>query len=432
LPSFSERWQNIVQGCNLDLENKAINFVSMQDIAKFSGRDARLMVSIGTENRQPEVFRKYSVFATPVSRTRVAIVKGKGFEKIDESKLPPVQTHKTDFAFPEYLRKSRGEANFLRYAFNCGLLTQFTSRKALRPEYSAKARTTFTFRVDGNEPLSVEGAQFELDESYGDDEMLYLVEAKYKTPKSFSIRQLYYPYRNFVPEVKPRQVKNLFFAFEPNESEFRFWEYTFTDPEDIEKIDLVGSARYKIEFAKDPISPLKKYIVAPVEHQEAIQANNVYFLMDVPFYVADGIDDTAKLANFLGVDRRQGQYYGKGSVTLGLIEKRGNKFVLTPEGEKYVGLSPDERTKFFISRLVENPPVSEALHRIIAGERLGLPELMQITAKHDERISGNTVERRARCLRSYFKLIADVMGYLVVSKGAVSLHNTRDTLDGYR
>ena len=97
-----------------------------------------------------------------------------------------------------------------------------------------------------------------------------------------------------------------------------------------------------------------------------------------------------------------------------------------------IGLPPDERTRFFISRLVENPPVSEALHRIIAGETLGLPELMQITAKNDPNIHKSTVKRRAQCLRSYFKLIADVMGYLVVSEGSVSLHNPRGTLDGYK
>lgn len=39
--------------------------------------------------------------------------------------------------------------------------------------------------------------------------------------------------------------------------------------------------------------------------QGAIQANIVYFLMDVPFLVADGIDDAAEVATHFGVDRRQ-------------------------------------------------------------------------------------------------------------------------------
>ena len=79
--------------------------------------------------------------------------------------------------------------------------------------------------------------------------------------------------------------------------------------------------------------------------------------------------------------------------------------------------------------MVENPPVNEALHRIMAGEALGLPELKQVVSKHN--VHGETVKRRAECLRSYFKLIADVMGYLVVSEGIVSLHRPKETLDGY-
>ena len=168
----------MVRGCGLDL-TKPINFVSMQDIGKYSGWDPRLMISITSEKGQPEIFREHGVFAISLSRTKVAIVRGKGFEQIDETKFKAVQVHKTDFAFPEYLKTSKGEANFLRYAFNSGLLTRFTTRRGLRAEYAAKARTSFTFRVDGLEPLNAEGVQYELDESYGDDEVFYLVESKY-------------------------------------------------------------------------------------------------------------------------------------------------------------------------------------------------------------------------------------------------------------
>ena len=430
MPTFNERWLNVVRSCNLDL-TKPINFVSTADITKYGGMETRKMVSIETEKKNPEIFRQHGVFATPVSIKMVAIVQGKGFETLKEFDSPP-QVHKTDFSFPEYLRKwkSHSEAPFLTYAFNCGLVSKFTGRPALRSDFSGKARVYFKFRVDGHEPLNVEGAQIEVDSSFSDEERFYLCESKFEASPSFNIRQLYYPYRHFADKVKPKQVGNLFFSYESKAEEYHFWEYTFTDPDDYEKIDLIGSARYKVEFTKDP-QPLKKYVVAPVQ-QEAIQANNVYFLMDVPFLVADGIDDTAKIAQHFGVDRRQGQYYGKGITTLGLVERRGNKFTLTNEGERYIGLPPDERTRFFISRLVENPPVSEALHRIIAGETLGLSELMQITQRNDPKISGATIKRRALCLRSYFKLIADVMGYLVVSKGAVSLHNPRETLNGYK
>ncbi|MGP8125965.1 MAG: DUF6997 domain-containing protein, partial [Nitrososphaerales archaeon] len=362
---------------------------------------------------------------------KVAIVRGKGFEPIEEFK-EPVQTHTTAFAFPEYLKKSRGEANFVKYAFRCGLFTHFTGKRGLGSEYAAKSRPYFTFRVDGQEPLKVEGVQIELDDSYGNDEVFYTVEAKYTTPSSFNIRQIYYPYRAFVPEVKPREVKNLFFAYEPKVSEFRFWEYAFRDPDDYEQIELVRRARYKIQFTQNP-TPLKEYAVQPDKQMKALQANNVFFLMDVPRFVFDGIDDTAKIAQHLGVDRRQGQYNASAMKILGFIEDRGeHKFKLTNEGEEYIKLEPEEGTKYFVKRLMENPLVSEALRRILSGETLTLPELKEITKKNDLRIDKDTVKRRAECLFAYFKFIAEVMGYLKVQNGVISLLSAKETLNGYR
>lgn len=429
MPTFSERWLSVVQGVGLDL-SKPINIVSTEDIAKFGGRETRMMVSIDTESKQPDIFKKHGVFATPLSRTKVAIVRGKGFERIGEFGKPAT-IHKTDFAFPEYLKKSHGEANFLKYAYNCGLLSHFTKRPTLRPEYSAKARAYFTFRVDGHKPLNVEGAQYELDESYGDESLLYLVESKFTTPKSFNIRQLYYPFRVFAPEVKPREVKNLLFTYEPEEGEYRFWEYTFTDPDDYESISLVRNERFSVEFSKSPI-PLRRYEVQPVK-MEAIQANNVFFLLDVPFAVADGIDDTHKLANHLGVVNRQGIYYRDAMEILGFLTRHGHHSRLTSVGEEYLNTPVEERTRFFIKRLAEYPPVAEIIKRILSGEKIDSVKRTEIIERiYLNEVSKSTIPRRADCLRKFFEFIADVMGYCKVENGVISLANARETLNGYR
>lgn len=429
MPTFNERWANVVKGCGLDL-TKPINFVSTACITKFGEMETRKMVSIGTANKNPEIFRRHGVFATPVSIKTVAIVRGKGFEKV-ENIDSPLQIHKTDFAFSEYLRKSRGEAGYLTYAFNCGLVSKFTGRPALRTDFSGKARVRFTFRVDGLEPLTVDGAQVEVDSSFKDDEQFYLCESKFTTPDSFNIRQLYYPFRHFLTEVSPREVRNLFFAYEPEGDEYRFWEYTFRDPQDYEQIQLVHSGRYKVQFTKEP-EPLRKYAVQPTQ-MKALQANNIFFLMDVPYLVLDGIDDTAKIAQHFGVDPRQGQYNASAMKILGFIKDRGgHKLGLTSEGEEYIKLQPEERTKFFIGRLMENPLVSEALRRILSGETLTLRELKEITKKKDPRIGGDTINRRAECLFAYFKFIAEVMGYLKVQHGVISLLSAKETLNGYR
>lgn len=428
MPSFSERWSNVVRNCRLDL-TKPINIVSTSDIEKYGEWETRKMVSISSEKRQPEIFKQFGVFATPLSRVRVAIVKGKGFEKLEDI-TSPVQIHQTDFAFPASLRDSKGEANFLNYAFNCGVVGHFTGRPKLRSGFASRMRTYFTFRVDGLKPLKVQGAQIEIDGSFEDEANFYLAEAKYKTPESFNIRQLYYPFRAFHSKMQPRKVKCLFFAYEPGVDEYRFWEYVFRDPDDYEQIDLQRSARYKVAFTMNPL-PLKQYEVQAVQ-MKAIQANDIFRLMDVPFAVADGIDDIHKLAFHFGFTPRQSTYYRDGMEILGFIARSGSKSVLTNEGEKYINLPIEQRTKFFVRRLVEYPPVSEIIHRLLSGEEIGEKELEEIVARHDATIHKSTIGRRADCLRNYFAFFADVMGYCKVKKGRILLVNARTTLNNYR
>jgi len=122
LPTFNERWLNVIKNCRVDL-TRPINFISTTDIERYSlGWESRKMISIEGEDRNPEVFRHYDVFATPLSRTTIVVVRGKGFESLVEISKPPF-THETEYALPNYLKKTHGEANFLQYAFNCGLLS---------------------------------------------------------------------------------------------------------------------------------------------------------------------------------------------------------------------------------------------------------------------------------------------------------------------
>jgi hypothetical protein len=388
------------------------------------------MVSIDEEKENPEIFRRRGVFATPLSRTKVAIIRGKGFERLTDTNKS-AQIHRTDFGFPDYLRKSHGESNFLQYAFNCDLLSKFTGRPRLRSMYSAKGRAHFAFNVDGYGPFVVEGAQYELDQSYGDEETFFVVEAKYGTPESFNIRQLYYPYRVFLPEVKTRDVRILFFTFQPELSEYRFWEYTFSDPGDYEKIELLRSERYRVEVQQDP-KGLGKLEAKPIK-MEAIQANNIFFLMDIPSMVFDGIEDTQKIADQLGIVEREGRYYRDAMVILGFIAKRGHKSVLTGLGEEYLSTPVSQRTQFFLNRLIEYPPVAEIIRRILGGEKIDGAKRREIIERmYGSRISGDTIRRRADCLRKFFEFVADVKGYCKVENGVISMINIGETLNGFR
>lgn len=419
-PFLNERWQSVVQNCHLDL-TQPVNYVSTADIEKYGKKETRLMTSIETEKRNPEIFKQHGVFVIPLSRKQVVIVRGKGFHQVEDIDSP-LQVHKTSLAFPTSLKNSKGEAGFLEYAYYCELIGQFTQRPRLRRGFSTKRRGSFTFRVDANPQFKAEGVQIEVDASFEDEEKYYLAEAKYNVPSSFNIKQLYYPYKIFLPEMKPREVQNIFFAYNAKESTYNLWEYQFGDPDDFEQIELVKSARFRVEYTTK-LQPLIDYSVNPVQ-MGAIQANDVFKLMDLPFVVVDGIDDSHKLAVHYAFDERQSSYYRQGMEALGFISTRGNKYTLTELGNKYVQASVEARTKLFLRRLVEYPPVSEVIHRILSGEVITNRELESIASRHDPTIHKSTIERRAECLRTWFKWIADKTGYCEVTLEGISRKQT--------
>jgi len=427
LLSFSDRWNNIIKNCKIDL-TKSINIINTADIHKFGEKETRLMTSIGTESRLPDIFKKYGVFVIPVSMKQVAIVKGKGFHAIEQINSA-IQIHTTEFAFPASLQDSQGEAGFLNYAYYSGLLSKFTRKPNLRPGFAGKRRVYFDFRVDGSPLLKIDGAQMEVDASYESDDKYFLIEAKYKTPKSFNIKQLYYPYKYFLPKMKSMKIKNIFFAYEPTQNEYRFWEYNFKNPNDFEQINFIKNARYKINFTKKT-NPLKEYAIKPVK-MRAIQANDVHKMMDLPFAIIDGANNSKMLAKHFDFDERQSAYYSDAMRTLGFIINRGSRYILTEIGEKYVNLPVEKRTKFFLRRLVEYPPVSEIIHKILLDENIGDTEMQEIVAKHDATITKSTIARRAQCYKTWFKFIANTMGYCIVKNGIISRINQKETLNGF-
>jgi hypothetical protein len=154
--------------------------------------------------------------------------------------------------------------------------------------------------------------------------------------------------------------------------------------------------------------------------------------MDLPFLVADGIDDAHRLAIHFAFDERQSSYYEDGMMILGFIAERGNKYVLTSVGEQYIKLPVEQRTKFFLRKLAEYPPVNEVIQRILGGEVVGDRELQEITANYDPTIRKSTIPRRAQSLRSYFRFFADVTGYCKVENGKIARFNPKETLNAYR
>jgi len=423
---MDDGWKKIVDACNLDL-SKPINYVDMSLIQKYGGKDVRLLISMESEERLPRVFKESGVFVVPVSTKRVAIIHGKGFHHVEE--ISEVETHKTSFSFPSSVMHSEGESKYIDYAYSCGLISRFTGRSNLHLGFHGKRRTSFTFRVDGHGTLNVEQAQIEVDTSFEDDKELILLEGKSKVPRSFNIRQLYYPFKTFQRELDRKNIRNIFFAYDRRDMTYCLWQYRFKDPEDYEQIELVKSVKFRIESTR-PEAALREFEVSPVT-MGAIQANDIFKLMELPFLIHDGVDDAKRVAEHFQFDVRQSSYYRQGMERLGFVTERGPRYALTSVGEDFTRMPVEERTKFFLRKLFEYPPVNEIIRRLLSGQSVSNADLNQIVSEIDSGIAKSTIPRRASTLRRWFRWIADNTGYCEVNENGISPIRPSDTLRPY-
>ena len=376
MTTIDDGWKRIVDACNIDL-NKPLNYLDMSLIQKYGGKDVRLLLSIESEERLPKVFKEKGVFVVPVSTKKVAIVRGNGFHNVEE--ISKIESHKTSFSFPASVLHSEGESKYIDYAYSCGLISKFTGKSNLHLGFHGKRRTSFSFRVDGNGTLKVEQAQIEVDTSFEDDNDFFLLEGKSKVPRSFNVRQLYYPFKTFEHELERKHIKNIFFAYDHKEMAYCLWQYRFKDPDDYEQIELVKSAKFKIEPTTE-VTPLKNYEVSPVK-MGAIQANDIFKLMELPFLIHDGVDDARRVAEHFQFAVRQSSDHRQGMERLGFVSERGTRYVLTDVGEDFTKMPVEERTKFFLKKLFEYPPVNEIVRRLLSGESVSNADLDVIVAR---------------------------------------------------
>lgn len=132
----------------------------------------------------------------------------------------------------------------LDFAYAASLIRTFLENDILVLTIRGRKYTPqFSFRV-GNQQLTAESVQTEVDAGYEGKNQVVLIEAKNSKTNNTIIRQLYYPFRQWSHHTT-KIVKTLF--FEKREKYYSLWQFEFTDINDYNSIRLTKSCRYVID-----------------------------------------------------------------------------------------------------------------------------------------------------------------------------------------
>ena len=410
-----EKWDNILRQSKLDL-SKPVNYITTKRIKQISNEEPRLMAKIDTIEGLPSVFKQNGLFILPISRKEYAIVRGKGHHTFEHIVARPI-TYSTTVHFPSSVQGIESENAYLEYAKSCGLLEKLTSTNNLFRTFSGRRTTPrFNFLIN-NSTIEVNKAQIEIDavfESQNPEE-IFLFEAKVGIPSSFRIQQLYYPYRTL---MNGKPVRNFFFYFEPKLRIYLFWEYEFSLHYKFDSIKLIRGFQYRIKITKS-LSVKDYQKVSSDNSKTAIpQADDVNKIIQFPLRVFEGYNTSKKMIDAFGFVIRQSSYYSQAAEILGLIVSEHNyRHKLTSKGEQFLRL-PAEKRAGFICKLLPEFPVMNNIFIDISTDRNRIVTKQEIILllKKKSLLTGSTLERRARTIRSWFRWIRNNLGLVEVDE----------------
>lgn len=411
---IQDEWLKIVQTMGIDLASP-LSYVTASDIKRITGKEPRLVASMHSKDKLPEVFRDNGVFVLPVSGDSYVIVHGKGYHELEPIESSAQRFH-ARFPFGlTMLAYGTGEGRYLLHAYNSGLLSRFSNVPEMYQTTAGKMRTgKFEFRVDGSPNISVDGAGMEIDMGFEGRNDVLLFEAKARKVDDFLIRQLYYPMR-VAGSFTRKTVRAFFFVADPKDETYSIWEYTWTDPHDYESIKLVKSAQFAIEESEAPLEALET--VEPDPNLDIVpQADDFQKVADFPLLVYSGIDTAKKWAQHYGITERQGSYYREAAEAMGLVTSEDGRYVLTDEGRKYVSIDQQNRADFLATRILRIPIMNEVFRQVQAHPDQGI-EKARIAELIERRshLRGSTPARRASTVLSYFRWMARATGTVLVT-----------------
>lgn len=357
------------------LENSDYFPISSKDINEF--REARLMTKFDHRSQIPKIFSDNKLSILPVSRGDYIIGRFETFHDFTQVK-DKIETKKINFpTFIESLNPEEitSEATAINCAFIAGIIQEFTGELELHPTLSGRmSSSSFDFNIDIDEKrellqVKVRNSQLEIDGGYEGDDSLILIEAKNYISDDFLIRQLFYPYKLWVPKIG-KKVRPVFLTY--TNGIFHLREYAFTDDEHYNSIQLIKQQKYAIgEDARINIEVIQNILHKVLLAQEP----------EVPFPQADCLERTINLCELLkqkftlaqeeitqeyGFSSRQTNYYASAGEYLGLIERRQeNKisvYKLTERGTTLLELSIFDRNLKVIEFILAHEIFNKVLH----------------------------------------------------------------------
>src|SRR5438094_7856948 len=82
-----DKWEDIFRALGIDCTRSTYS-VTADQIKEFAKEEPRLMASMDSEDKRPDIFRRHGLFILPVASDKYVLVKGEGYHELEDPGEP--------------------------------------------------------------------------------------------------------------------------------------------------------------------------------------------------------------------------------------------------------------------------------------------------------------------------------------------------------
>ena len=416
-------WEKVIEKLPvLDIIDEIGYFeIDSKQLKKITGEEPRLIAKFDAEDKLPKIFSENKIGILPKSHNSYILGHFSLFQKVEYPETQPIEyvPVESHFSTLNPLNITR-EPTAILSAFNYGILDKIAdseSRKLFMTDFGKEGTPEFDFYIKDTKcaelhRIHVCNPQIEIDGVFESDNNIIIIEAKNGLPSNFIIRQLYFPFRSLSYKAD-KPIINVFLTF----SLGRIHIHTF-DFKSIEEYNSISKTGYRqFSFLKAPTKQTFLDVIKYTEISEEPklpfpQADSMENIMIAAKIIHDNPGINSKeLAAVLGMDARQGGYYGNACCYLELVSRDkgvdGIHFNPTSEGKKFIKLK-DEMKRLEMVKLISRHRIFKELllEHINNNEPIELGEAEDLLIDLKLVNPGTTtIKRRAQTTKSWIEWV---------------------------
>ncbi|QEA35005.1 type II restriction enzyme [Weissella soli] len=253
--------------------------------------------------------------------------------------------------------------------------------------------------------IILDNPQIEIDAILESGKAIYVIEAKRVKESNFLVRQLYFPYRKLLSDLKiwNKPIYPVFFEIDSAAQYARIRVFEFVDASSYNSINEVKRFEFQLidnevtDATKDGLLAFAQHIETRQTPAELFpQANDMSKIITLLVELGKTPMKNSDIAVMFGFDPRQSDYYGNFLLYFNLVQKNiEGEFELSLVGRQVASLSGVSRNLAIVHEIFHTRLFNRVGQAYLKGHKMNGIEIVAMMRDEHLQLGESTMKRRA-------------------------------------